>query len=400
MRTPLLALGVICLGACSAAPATPLVEPREKERASAEDSVTVTSESETERATDAVVRVPDAIDSAVEASSSAVRPSEPEPPPQPTTLDFDHLTTELATGDSGRIRAAQRVLRGAIARRTADGPIAALTLANWYALQEDHGDALALLDAGLRGAPADRGLRLARALILRDLGQWVAASQALRGLVVEDANDARSQAELASIEYILEDYESAATRMQRVLGPLVGDAWVVASKDNLRELQREIETTKRTGVRTAGVIELLARVRSSEDPGERRDALNALLQTPAARPRALRVALLHDDLAPRLQGIRALQATDPGHQSIVAAALRSQEAKVRATASRAAVRLELDPILMLRALYAEKDPYAFRCLHDSLRETVGPEVDLPLGAEESAEQRRKTQHAWRQLWNR
>ena len=52
-------------------------------------------------------------------------------------------------------------------------------------------------------------------------------------------------------------------------------------------------------------------------------------------------------------------------------------------------------VLVLEALTAEQDPYAFRSLHQAMQGLTGAVIEIPFGAAKDPEQRRRLVQAWR-----
>jgi hypothetical protein len=317
------------------------------------------------------------------------------------SLDGDAAVVELAPAPAAAPPPAdEAALREALANAP-DPADAALALVAQLTYAERHREALAVLDAAQRRL--DSGpLQIARAGVLRDLGQRHAAVRALRDL--RDAAGAgalhpRLLFELAELEWLEGELDAAAATLLQLAAVHGEDAWTQAHRTEWQAAAAAIargEVPRRMRLR-----DLLGNLRGAPLATER-VAVLAQLQgslppnASAFRDRAVAIALGDEAGAVRARAVRLAQPGADVAAAFCAEALADPDPLVRqAAADRAAPLLgerAIEPLAA--ALAAESDPATFAQLHAALAALV-PDAPAAVDATD-ADARAGLLARWRQ----
>ncbi len=314
---------------------------------------------------------------------------------------------------------------------TARDPVEdALELAARLCREENHRGALHALDSALaQAAPAagnrseaaasDDGMALltvARAGVLRDLGQRHLAAAALRSVVAAHGAAALHPGllfELAELEWLEGNRQQAIAGLELLQSTHAGDAWLAAHAADIQGLQSELSTSPRP-VRLQ-IRDLLGNLRGAPAASERMRALEmatAPLVKAAAdstagtgeaaqRLRASVVAIAARDESPALRA-RALQLAEVDAEwsvPLCAAGLEDPSPLVRGIAATRAIQLLGGDAatLLVAALEREPDPGTFRRLHEALAVIVPAAPPFAPGAADDPERRALLVAAWKRI---
>lgn len=282
----------------------------------------------------------------------------------------------------------------------------ALELAERLVAREDLVGALAAVDAALARRHTV-SLRVARADLLRDLGQRHLAVAELRTLVDDltiPATPPDCLFELAELEW-LEGNQLAATKaLDALIGQHGATDWFLANQPQLAALRREVAAggaPQRIRLR-----DLLGSLRGAPSPMTRLRILEGLVanESPGqGNPndhravRAIAIALGDESPAVRARAVQLAQPEPADIAAFCAAGLADEAPLVRRAAIVRSEELQgRDCVVsLLTRLAAEDDPDCFRNLHEALQRQVTPTPTIVLDDPADADQRRATVAAWR-----
>jgi hypothetical protein len=283
---------------------------------------------------------------------------------------------------------------------------AALELAARLCESERVGEALPVLDAAL-ARHASPLLRIARAGVLRDLGQRHLARNELQAVRLERGAENLHPSllfELAELQWLEGDGIGAAGTLREIGAVHATDAWSTAHLRERESLAAEIE---RGGVPSQiRVRDLLGNLRGAPLATERLAVLEQLWNTTAVtgptravlRERVVAIALGDDAVAVRAKGVQLATPDAADADAFVRAALADEAPLVRQVAAARGVELlgRAAPPVLLEFLAKEQDPGVFLALHDALA-TAMRVVDsvLPVSAA-SADGRAAVVARWRE----
>jgi hypothetical protein len=260
---------------------------------------------------------------------------------------------------------------------TAEDPVpAAIELVAWLCSEEQHEDALAVLDAALARRPAD-ALRAVRVGVLRDLGRRHAAVAALRALRTDvgiERMAPRLLFELAELEWLEGDGPAAAATLRILVDTHAGDAFVVATADARKRLATEVAAGGKP--ERMRVRDVLGNLRGAPEAADRLQALDHLA-TPSMRAEDGGIAALAQAVAIGLGDpaevvrARAVAFAEPEPElraELVAAALDDPSPLVRqqAVARLAEWRPAEAEATAMQHLEHEADPTTFLALGRTL----------------------------------
>lgn len=293
----------------------------------------------------------------------------------------------------------------------------ALQLAARLCSEEEHRGALLALDTTLAHADAlsanDRALLMvARAGVLRDLGERHLAAVALRGVLAAHGPAALHPGllmELAELDWLEGNRQGALAGLEQLEAVHAGDAWLVAHAADVQGLKRELSTAPRP-VRLQ-LRDLLGNLRGAPEASERMRALELAVaplnkgstagDEAVGRLRATVVAIAARDESPALRA-RALQLAEVDAEwsrDLCAAGLGDPSPLVRGIAATRAIELlrQAAAPLLLQALEREPDADTFCRLHEALAVIVPAAPRFVPGAATDAERRALLVAAWKRV---
>ncbi len=288
------------------------------------------------------------------------------PEPAPTSAFGGAGTSLVAEEAAGDAKAPVSVVDAVAAMESAADPTSELLaeVARFDA-EEQHAQALRLLEDAMERREFSAALATARAGVLRDLGR---RGDAFRQLCVLRDRDEGSFGpglwfELADLACGLGEFDCAAAALASLRGSVAGASYVKLRGADVDALQRCV--AKRETPRSVRVRDLLGDLRGAEDPARRMAVLRMLERQPeAVRDLAHRIAAVDPDGSVRASVVAGAQ-VHPDHMvEFCAVALTDPDARVRrAGAERAASLAASDRVpLLLAALAAESDPATFVAL--------------------------------------
>ena len=280
---------------------------------------------------------------------------------------------------------------------------AARELADHMAMRERLVDALAIIEAGLVRSPGRHDLQLSRARIQMDLYRYREALTGLRALIEQPVVASRARYELILTHRALGDYGTALEELNRLRSSAAD--WLYRVWQELSLLESEL-SQERAQQRRVGYTsrEMLAILRGAPDVPLRLRAFRSFLRgAPSRAERALRIATNDPDPVVRIEVLRTVLAwSSSGYSRVdagdwIARGLEDPAGEVRGVAARSARMLP--PIeacdLLLDFLIREKDGYAFKEMHESLRVIHGGGPELPSGGQADPAMRRSVVELWR-----
>ena len=312
-----------------------------------------------------------------------------------------------ASPDPARPEAAgdrtEAALRHAVAT-AADPTEPTLALVAELTSGERHDEALAVLD-GVLTRRRNAVLRIARAGVLRDLGQRHLAVAELRALRRDEGVAALHPSllfELAELEWLEGDAAAASTTLQALSGPHAADPWTLAQREAWQALAAAVA---RGGTPTTmRARDLLGNLRGAPLASERLAVLEQLHATgtgvPAhdeLRQRALAIAAGDTAEAVRARAVQLATPEAEWAEDFVRSALDDASPLVRRmAASRAVVWLgERATPALFAALASEREAVTFLAIHAALAEAFGTVDDVDAMAVASADGRAAVLARWR-----
>jgi hypothetical protein len=279
---------------------------------------------------------------------------------------------------------------------------AARELSDWFASIELHGDALAIIDAALRRAPDDYWLRLCRGRLEFDVARFDVARETAAALLRERPSEPRARLLEADAAQAQGERAVAIRDLAWLLGPdQRGDPWTDLRRDALEERLAALRNRAPDRPPPLTAEAMLALVRGADRTGERLGAYRALAADPRTNQRATQVAIRHLDPVLRVAAVRGFAPADAeALEDFLVQVVRDPDRRVRGAAYvRAGQDLDSPRAteLLVAALDAEEDPYAFRCAHEGLERALGPLVRLSPGDAESVDGRERVREEWRLL---
>lgn len=231
--------------------------------------------------------------------------------------------------------------------------------------EEQHAQALRLLEDAIERLEFSAALAAARAGVLRDLGR---RGEAFRQLCVLRDRDEGSFGpglwfELADLACGLGEFDCASSAIASLRGSVAGASYVKLRERDVEALERCV--ARREAPRSVRVRDLLGDLRGAADPARRTYALRMLERQPeAVRDLAHRIAAVDPDGAVRASVVAGAQVHRDQVAEFCAVALTDPDARVRrAGAARAASLAVSDRVpLLLAALAAESDSATFAAL--------------------------------------
>ena len=316
----------------------------------------------------------------------------------------------LASADDEVVLAGELLLRDELANGDR-GVAAALELATHFASLERYPEAIAVADAGRRRFPLDADLVYLQARLAADTADFDRAASLLQALIIGKSG----VVDVAPARFALAEVEAARGRLERARELLAqlgaaeaaSDPWVQAHRNRVEGLRNELSTLEEGGRLLSGQQFLAVMRNPRASTGERSEALKVLLNVadPVARRRAVMVAVLQPSDTLRALAIKRWPADDPDLALVVASALvQDPSGVVRARAGERLGALEERDRSwrvqqLIDALAVERDPYAFRSLHNTLATLHGGRAPfLAPGAEERPLARAEVARAWRMNW--
>lgn len=234
---------------------------------------------------------------------------------------------------------------------------------------EQHVEALRLLeDAISRLGPAPE-LSAARAGVLRDVGKRSEAHRELVGLRDRDEGSFGPGLwfELAELSCAVGDFDCAAAALAVLRSSVPGASFVKEREADVRALDRCV--AKREAPRAVRVRDLLGDLRGAPDAARRLSALRMLeTQAVGVRDLAHRIAVGDVDGAVRAAAVAGTRLESDQQAEFCAVALTDRDPRVRQAGCMRASELpssERVPLL-LAALAAESDPATFAVLDAGL----------------------------------
>lgn len=274
---------------------------------------------------------------------------------------------------------------------------AARRLAILLSSQERHGEGLFCLEAGLLRNPRSALLRYSKGAILFDLHRLDAAKAVLEPLLDNEVVGKYAKEYLLRTHLLSGEIGRAKTLCQE-LQALEG------LDDQHRELYRNLSNQLNRG--DLGVVDCYAILRGHKSMKVRLGVLGKLARnekSPAVASRALLIAANSGEALMRIQALRLLVSLSGQPLVDLQGGFRDTDSKVRAMAATVAAGLAGQDsrhksalvTMVLETLAVEKDPYAFRSLHQAMQELTGAIIEIPFGGAKDPEQRRRLLKAWR-----
>lgn len=302
----------------------------------------------------------------------------------------------------------ERELRENLAR-CANPTEPALDLAGFLCSRERYAEALVVIDAA-RARSTDPRLRVARAGLLRDLGDRRMAATELRNLARErGAVDLHPSLllEWAELEWMEGDTVAANAALDELSRNHGNEPWCVEQRAAIDAVLRGVATGKPPAA--LGPRDLLGNLRGSPEAGVRLAALERLMAFADAgeggaelAAQALTVALGDTASAVRARAVALVPPAAVDGREFLVAALADESALVRCAAAVRAHDLAgaaaVDAVL--DGLAGEEDAAAFVALHRALDDIVGGGPLLEGAAANSAATRANVRAAWRERCNR
>lgn len=335
-------------------------------------------------------------------------PERPAAAPAPAIAEVhSHPAPEEATAPRSA-RDEERALREQLARRS-DPTEPALDLAGFLCSRERHAEALVVIDTA-RARSTDPRLRVARAGLLRDLGDRRLAAGELRNLARERGADDLHPSlllEWAELEWIEGDTVAASAALDQLSRGHGTEAWCNEQRAAIDAVQRGVATGKAPSA--LGPRDLLGNLRGSSDLTVRRAAFERLMAFAGAdangadlAAQAVTVALGDSAPAVRARAVALVPAGVVDGPAFLNAALADEAPEVRRAAAVRANDLAGTEAVdaLLERIAIEDDPGAFFTLHRSLDAIVGGGPNLTEGAATSGATRTAVRTAWRQRCSR
>lgn len=287
----------------------------------------------------------------------------------------------------------------------ADPTDAALDLAALLLDAERPAEALHALDTALARQPSPL-LRLARAGVLRDLGQRHLAVAALAGLVREFGAAALNPGvlfELAELQWLEGAGDDAAATLATLRQVHAGDAWCLEHHAEIDGLAAEI--VHHDGPQRLRLRDLLGNLRGAPLATIRLATLERLLAIAEAEPeltgdladRVLAIAAGDRSPAVRAAAVRRAAPAPAAALEFCQVALDDGDALVRRFAAARAAEVLGDaatPLLLAR-LEQEQDPAAFAALDGALASVCGLAPGLAADGTNTGPQRQAVVALWR-----
>jgi hypothetical protein len=284
---------------------------------------------------------------------------------------------------------------------------AALELAGVLCRQERPDEALPVLDAAIARAD-EPALHVARAGVLRDLGQRHASVTELRGLrslVGVGGMHPGLLFELGELEWMEGDRAAATATVGDLQREHALHPWLRAHGASVTALADELRGEP--GPRRLRLRDLLGNLRGCPDVRERLRALDTLVELGGeAAWKAITVGLLADEPLVRARAVQRFDTALPGASGVTVAdvcreAIADSAPIVRAAAAgRLAVAGPAAVPVLLQALEQETDPDAFAATHAALLALSGDGPELPATAPADEPTRRAVAASWRSRWGR
>ena len=317
-------------------------------------------------------------------------------------LEIQRARLTILRGD---FAGGERVLREELAE--GDVPVeAAIVLVQSLLTQELHGEALAVLAAAQRRVGPNARLARLRLLVLQETWDLDAAEATAATWLETHPDDVAIRWSTVDLARARGDLATALARLDALEADAGPEVRRMFGAEMLAGTRRELTEAIESGRPMLTPQDLLAQVRGATNDATRLQALQALLATPQTRAAAIRVGWQQSDLdVLRVTVVRAFDPASPYFRARLQAALGDPSPAVRASAAKRIPELPTpgegkpDPAirLLLAALDAEEDDYAFEAVHRALTARVGARVRMPLAGARDPEVRSRIRNEWRQI---
>jgi hypothetical protein len=332
-----------------------------------------------------------------DAAATRTQPATAEPtaPFAPATALHPGAGTAATAGDEVDERELRRELATA-----ADPSGAALDLAQALVGAERVDEALAAVDAALARVRNDT-LRVARAGLLRDLGQRHAAVAELRSLRRDVGPGALHPAalfELAELEWLEGEPEACQATLQQLQTEHARHSWFTANA--VRREQLAAAVARGGPPRHIGLRDLFGNLRGAPLATERLAVLDQVQRSAVsaeAKSRAIAIAIADESPAVRARAVQLAAPPPAAAAAFCEGALADGAVLVRRAAIVRTVELlgaGARPVL-LRALAAEPDAAVFVGMHEALARLAGVTEPLDPRAVADASARAEVVARWR-----
>jgi hypothetical protein len=278
-----------------------------------------------------------------------------------------------------------------------------LSLIQQLDLEERLPAARSVLDQALSRVPDAVVLQVARAGVLRDLGQRHLAVAALGQIVMQQGADRIHPGllfELAELQVLEGDGRSALATLLIIRQMHGGEDWVQAHGADLTELNRAANNGKPLRLR---MRDLMGNLRGAPDPTVRTAALLELNRVGGVLA-ARAVAVAGEDVDPlvRASAVRLAQIDAVSLPELVAVGLADEAPAVRCAAALRASELQREAAteLLVPALSIEEIDECYQAIQKALLciDPLGPSLDPTLLLTQSV--RAANALSWRQRWSK